>query len=221
MTRPALRLPPRGTLTPIDEVDPLRFYYRPLIGRVFRARIDVGLALLEGRYRRVLEVGYGSGLLMPTLGSLADEVHGVDIEPEPAGLRATLQKLGVTVRDLKQADVQRLPYPDGHFDAVIAFSILEHLKAHELGPALQEVARTLAPGGIFLVGCPAVHAGMNAAFAAIGFSGIENHHFSSIVDVLAAAGPYFSLERRATLPRALGWLPLGWAPYTAVLLRKR
>ena len=218
---PRLQLPTAGTLTPIGESDPLRFYYKPLIGRVFRARIDLGLALLEGRYRRILEIGYGSGLLIPTLSALADEVHGVDIEPEPPGLRATLQKLGASVCDLKQSDVQRLPYADAHFDAVVAFSILEHLKAHELGRALQEVARVLAPGGIFLVGCPAVHAGMNAAFAAIGFSGIENHHFSSIADVLAAAGPHFSLERRATLPQALGWLPLGWAPYTAVLLRKR
>ena len=63
---------------------------------------------------------------------------------------------------------------------------------------------------------------MNAAFAAIGFSGIEHHHFSSVVDVLTAAKPHFDLERRATLPRPLDWLvPLGWAPYTAVLLRKR
>lgn len=219
---PTLQLPPAGTLTPIDDVDPLRFYYKPLIGRIFRARIDVGLSLLEERYRRILEIGYGSGLLIPTLSSIADEVYGVDIEPEPAGLRARLQQLGASVRDLQQSDVQLLPYPDAHFDGVIAFSIFEHLKAKELGPAMRQVARVLAPRGTFLVGCPAVHRAMNAAFAAIGFPGIEQHHFSSIVDVLEAAKPLFQVERRATLPGPLGRvLPLGWAPYTAVLLRKR
>ena len=74
-----LRLPPRGTLRPNNEVDPLRFYYRPLVGRVFRARIDAGLALLDGlRFERLLEIGYGSGLLMPTLATIARELHGAD-----------------------------------------------------------------------------------------------------------------------------------------------
>jgi hypothetical protein len=59
---------------------------------------------------------------------------------------------------------------------------------------------------------------MNLAFAAIGFRGIEHHHFSSIHDVLSAARPHFTVARRATWPRAV---PLGWAPYNAVLLRRR
>ena len=219
---PTLRLPPQGTLTPIDDADPLRFYYKPLIGRIFRARIDLGLSLLGGRYKRILEIGYGSGLLIPTLRSIADGVHGVDLEPEPAGLRATLERLGTPVDELKQSDVRQLPYADSHFDAVVAFSILEHLQCDQLSSAMREVARVLEAGGSFLIGCPAVHPAMNAAFAAIGFSDIEHHHFSSIVDVLRAAEPHFELRRRATLPRALDWvLPLGWAPYTAALLRKR
>jgi len=116
----------------------------------------------------------------------------------------------------------RSNYADSHFDAVVAFSILEHLQCDQLSSAMREVARVLEAGGSFLIGCPAVHPAMNAAFAAIGFSDIEHHHFSSIVDVLRAAEPHFELRRRATLSRALDWvLPLGWAPYTAALLRKR
>ena len=61
---------------------------------------------------------------------------------------------------------------------------------------------------------------MNLAFAAIGFSGIERFHVSGLRDVLAAGSLYFTLERRAALPRLLP-LPIGWALYGAVLLRKR
>jgi SAM-dependent methyltransferase len=219
---PDLQLPPRGTLTPIGASDPLLFYYKPLIGQIFRARINLGLRLLEGRFKRVLEIGYGSGLLIPTLSTIADEVYGVDIEPEPPALRATLSGLGASVRDLKQSDVRQLPFPDGQFDGAVAFSIFEHLKHDQLGPAMREVARVLQPGARFLIGCPAVHRAMNAAFAAIGFSGIEHHHFSSISGVLDAAKERFSIEKRATLPKVLDrMLPLGWAPYTTVLLRKR
>jgi len=219
---PDLQLPPRGTLTAIGESDPLRFYYKPLVGHIFRARINLGLRLLEGRFRRVLEIGYGSGLLLPTLSTIADDVYGVDIEPEPPALRGTLARLGASVCDLRQADVQRLPFPDDHFDGVVAFSIFEHLKNDQLRPAIREVARVLQPRARFLIGCPAVHRAMNAAFAAIGFPGIANHHFSSIKDVLAAAAGSFEVENRATLPGVFDrMLPMGWAPYTTVLLRKR
>lgn len=215
-----LSLPPEGALQPNNADDPLPFYYRPVVGRIFRARLDIGLALLEGRFRRLLEIGYGSGLLMPTLCRITDELHGADREAEPPTLRPALARLGIVPASLARADIQTLPFPDGHFDGVVAFSILEHLKAPELARAATEVARVLEPGGRFLVGCPAVHRAMNVAFAAIGFGDIEAHHFSGLPDVVAACAPYFTVERRAALPRLLDRAPLGWAPYGALLLRR-
>ncbi len=211
-------LPPRGSLAPNNDVDPLRYYYVPLLGRVFTARINLGLGLLAGRFPRLLEIGYGSGLLLPTLARVADTVDGVDLASRPDEVRPALARMGVTVGELAQGDACALPFPDGRYDAVVAFSILEHLKRPELQRAVAEAHRVLAPGGRFLVGCPAVHQGMNWAFAAIGFKGIDDHHFSSIHDVLGAADGLFTVEKRATLPRGV---PLGWAPYGAVLLRKR
>ena len=217
----SLKLPPPGVLVPNNAVDPLPYYYRPLLGKVFAARLNTGLRLLDGRYPRLLEIGYGSGLLMPTLASACDELYGLDLEREPAGLRDRLQRLGVRPRALVQANAQRMPFADGFFDAVVAFSIFEHLRAHELAPALGEVARVMRAGGRFLVGCPAVHKLMNAAFATIGFRGIEDHHFSTIADVAAAASPWFTVERHDALPGVMRALPLGWAPYTTVLFARR
>jgi len=215
-----LDLPPRGALAPNSDVDPLKFYYAPLVGRVFVARINLGLALLDGRRaERLLEIGFGSGLLLPTLARIADRVDGVDLASDPAAVRASVERLGVNnLGELVRGDARALPLPDGSYDAVVAFSILEHLKPHELDAALGEAARVLRPGGRFLVGCPAVHKGMNLAFAAIGFRGIEDHHFSAIGDVIAASQQRgFSVEKCATWPRGV---PLGWAPYNAVLLRR-
>jgi len=148
-------------------------------------------------------------------------LHGVDLEPPAAGLRAAMQAQGAHPQ-LSRANIESLPYRSGAFSCVIAFSVLEHLRRPQLERAISEAARVLEPGGIFLLGCPAVHKAMNFAFAAIGFSGIEQHHFSSIDDVRAASAPHFSEERSATMPRLLHHLvPLAWSPYSALLLRKR
>jgi SAM-dependent methyltransferase len=217
----SLKLPPPGVLVPNNVHDPLPYYYRPLVGRLFAARLNTGLKLFEGRFPRLLEIGYGSGLLMPTLAAACDELYGLDLAPEPAGLRDRLARLGVTPRALVQADVRAMPFEAGFFDGVVAFSIFEHLRGEELAPALAEAARVLRSGGKLLVGCPAVHKLMNAAFATIGFSGIDEHHFSTIADVVAAATPEFFVERRAAMPAIMTALPLGWAPYTTVLLVRR
>lgn len=216
-----LKLPPPGALVPNNAVDPLPYYYRPLLGRLFAARLNTGLRLLDGRFGRLLEIGYGSGLLLPTLAAACDELYGLDLEPEPAGLRERLARLGVAPAALAQANARSMPFADRFFDAIVAFSIFEHLRAHELELTLAECARVLRPEARLLVGCPAVHRLMNAAFATIGFSGIEHHHFSDIADVVDAASPWFSVERHAALPALMRALPLGWAPYTTVLLSRR
>jgi SAM-dependent methyltransferase len=216
-----LALPPPGVLVPNNAVDPLPFYYRPLLGKVFAARLNSGLRLLDGHYPRLLEIGYGSGLLMPTLASACDELYGLDLEREPPGLRDRLARLGVQPRALVQANAQSMPFAGGFFDAVVAFSIFEHLRGPELAPAMAEVGRILRPGGRFLVGCPAVHKLMSAAFATIGFRGIDEHHFSTIADVVAAASPWFAVDKRAAMPSVMRAMPLGWAPYTTVLFVRR
>jgi SAM-dependent methyltransferase len=50
------------------------------------------------------------------------------------------------------ADMTALPFPDGAFAAAIHIVTLEHLP--EPGRALQEIARTIAPGGMFLLAAP-------------------------------------------------------------------
>ncbi len=210
--------PPRGSLPPNNAHDPLRYYYTPVLGRVFTARINTGLSLLDGRYKRLLEIGFGSGLLLPTLVGLAEVVDGIDLASDPTEVRAALDRIGVqSVGTLVRGDAQHMPFSDGSYDAVVAFSILEHLREEALRATVAEVARVLVPGGRFLVGCPAVHRAMNAAFRAIGFANIEHHHFSSIHDVLRVSARDFAVDRSATLPRHV---PLGLAPYNTVLLRK-
>lgn len=157
--------------------DPIRYYARPLTGWLFRERINLGLRTLAGRrFARGLEVGYGSGAVLAALSSVVDELHGIDLDADPALAGATLRRLGVEAK-LRPGSVYELPYDDASFDLVASFSVFEHL--HRYHVALAEVARVLRPGGTFLLGMPAVNVAMEAGFALIGFRGINDHHVTT------------------------------------------
>ena len=85
--------------------------------------------------------------------------------------------------------VYELPYEPEWFDLVVSFSMFEHLREYE--KALAQVARVMRPGGLFLLGMPAVNKLMEAAFLAIGFKGINDHHVTTprqVASAFAAAG---------------------------------
>jgi SAM-dependent methyltransferase len=89
----------------------------------------------------------GKGLY-PWLATLAASVEGVDVsEGVVEAARRRYPAL-----DAQQADVRRLPFPDGAFDAIVSCSTLDHFESlADLERALAELARVLAPGGRLLV----------------------------------------------------------------------
>src|SRR5437868_5642361 len=75
-----LRMPARGHIRRVDESDPLPWYYRPLVGWLYRERLQMALDLLgPGPFGRILEAGYGSGILLPTLAARTQELFAMDL----------------------------------------------------------------------------------------------------------------------------------------------
>jgi len=206
-------------LTPNGPTDPIAYYRRPVLGWVFRERINLGLRLLgTRRYVRGLEVGYGSGVVLAALHPRVGELHGLDLDADPTQATETLRARGASAT-LVQGSVYDLPYPDGHFDLVASFSTFEHL--HDYPKALAEVARVLRPGGQFLLGMPSVNRMMEAGFLAIGFRGINDHHVTTpaqVAEGLGTAGLTVVRYRQLTLPfPALPGVPV----YHTWLLQRR
>src|SRR3954468_20474069 len=159
-----------STLPKTGPTDPIEYYRKPLVGWLFRERINRGLGLLpERRFKRALEVGYGAGAVQLSLSSGVDECHGIDLDADDAPVTALLAARGQKSQ-LVRGSVYELPYEAGYFDLVVCFSVFEHLKEYK--KALGEVTRVLTPGGLFLLGMPAVNRLMEAAFFTIGFKGI-------------------------------------------------
>lgn len=97
-----------------------------------------------GRGARILDVGTGSGRIsVPLLQHEADLV-GCDISRK---MMALLRQKFPAAR-LAEADASRLPFPNGHFDAVTTCHVM-----HLVGPwqeALREYQRVLRAGGAYI-----------------------------------------------------------------------
>lgn len=148
-------------------------------------------------YKRILEIGYGSGVLMPTLSKIGHDVFGVDIISDPDRTTMLLNKFGVNVTLFKD-DICDWKAGSKKFDLVVAFSILEHITSPS--KALQNISALLEPNGTLLVGMPRVDKFMVPLFSLIGYPGIEDHHVTTYKEVIRHAIPYFQLQSFMTFP---------------------
>jgi SAM-dependent methyltransferase len=98
---------------------------------------------------RLLEVGVGTGRIALPLHRRGRRVVGVDLSaPMLERYRAKAAAAGLPPPPLVRADVTRLPFPDGCFDAVLEVHLLHLVPAWER--ALAEARRVLAAGGLLL-----------------------------------------------------------------------
>jgi ubiquinone/menaquinone biosynthesis C-methylase UbiE len=116
--------------------------------RAFRERL-VRLARLEPG-QSVLDIGCGTGSLAIAAKlrvGPSGTVQGIDASPEMiARARRKASKAGVDV-PFTDGVVESLPFPDGHFDAVLSTLMLHHLPREPRQQCAREMRRVLKPGG--------------------------------------------------------------------------
>ncbi len=106
---------------------------------------------------RILDVGCGRGEILRHCMRAGIEAYGVDYAEVAALMsrdvvRAEQADNAATApAGVLRADAKRLPFPDGYFDRVLMFDVVEHLYPWELHAAMLEVGRVLTPQGRFIV----------------------------------------------------------------------
>ncbi|GGQ01125.1 class I SAM-dependent methyltransferase [Streptomyces mutabilis] len=104
------------------------------------------LRRLPSRFGSALDVGSGSGDLVRLLATRADEVRGIDSDPEITS-RARLLTPEATSASFTVADAPT-GLPDGPHDVITCVATLHHLPFAE---TLAAFRRHLAPGGTLVV----------------------------------------------------------------------
>ena len=127
--------------------DPHEFLeHHSLDGQFYR---QVAVELMPEQCTAVLDMGTGSGLLVPALLERAERVVAVD--SSVTMLELARRTVGVESQrcDFRLGDLEHLPVADGEVDAVMACMVLHHLS--DPARVLAEAHRVLTPGGLIVV----------------------------------------------------------------------
>ncbi len=112
-------------------------------------RYAIAHELCKGK--RTLDYGCGEGYGTAILAKNASSVVGVDVDPE------AIKHSKDSYADFSNATFQMLessllPFPDGHFDFITCFEVIEHVINQE--EILSELSRVLSPTGTLLISTP-------------------------------------------------------------------
>ncbi len=141
---------------------------------------------------RVLEVGFGPGVIIEHLSKLAREVGGID--PSPEMLEQASARNAAAIREgrvrLRLAPVDRIPFDDNIFDRALAINAMQVWPDARSG--LREILRVLKPGGHIALGFTPhsrqSKAGLAETLAAAGFSDVRLVEEAQGLCVLATKG---------------------------------
>lgn len=192
-----LYLPRKKNICQVNREDPVFWCYFPLIGYVYKKRLFNTLSLLGKNYSRLLDIGYGSGVLFPELSLRAKQVFGLEIHGKEKLIRHMLEKEKISNVILKKGSVYEIPFENNYFSCVVSVSVLEHLD--DLDKAMLEVKRVLEKGGEAIFSFPIRNLLTDSFFWLAGYNP-KRIHPSTHIDILNKAKKYFSIENTLKFP---------------------
>lgn len=127
----------------IFENEENHFYYRAINGLV----LDIIKREGVKSDARILDAGCGTGGLLKLLSNF--EAEGVDISLE------ALKFCKLRVAKAKQGSLEKLPFRDKSFEAVISIDVIYHKYVKDDFQVMKELSRVLKPNGLLILRAPA------------------------------------------------------------------
>ncbi|MBI4489892.1 MAG: class I SAM-dependent methyltransferase [Deltaproteobacteria bacterium] len=211
-----IRLPAKEHIAPTSADDPAVYYYTRRLRYLYLKRLDMALGLVDGQhFGRLLEVGYGCGILFPELNQRCGELVAIDLHRKACSVRSMMEHEGIEGY-LGVGDAVCLPFKGGAFDGVVCLSVLEFVE--DISSALNEIWRVLKPGGTAVLGAPVLNWITGMAYERlIGHLRHREQHKSSHRRILQAVRDRFHDVRIASFP---GFLSLDYDLFFCAACRK-
>lgn len=123
------------------------------IRSLYISEADVEGALLEaagpGRFRRLVDLGSGSGRMLCLFGPRTDSAIGLDLSQHMLNIARTRVAESGLDFELRHGDIFATRLPSGSADLVIVHQVLHYLS--DPAAAVAEAARLVEPGGRMLI----------------------------------------------------------------------
>jgi len=215
----AIRIPDKNNPPAVGD-NLTRYYHYPVIRHFFLRRLTLALDFLNGRhFDSILEIGFGSGVLLPELSKRSNHLFGIDIHDSIAKVIEMSRNENINTM-LTRGDILQLPYKDESFDCVISIATMEHIK--DLSLAVFEIRRILKKNGVAVLGFPIANKASDLLLILTGSlkaykKKLKEIHPSNHSDILSELKEQFgNIEIR----RFPNFLPLDYSLYCSCMSRK-
>lgn len=149
-------------------------YYKPLIKNLYLKRIKMGLELLgQKKFKQILDIGFGAGIIIPELSLHGSHLEGVDIHKNINLVKQIIKDENINNINLQYGDAIHLPFADNSFDCIWCMSVLEFILDSE--KVIQEIKRVAKNEAKIIIGFPITNPLTNLSYKLIGFKSNETH----------------------------------------------
>lgn len=157
--------------------------------RLIRKRLTHDQYDIKRPVERVLDLGCGNGRHAIYFARQGVKAAGIDVSQQAIHwAKDWAHREGLNI-DFRVGNIERLPYEDNSFDAVVSHGVLDHVRMETARQAAKEVRRILKPSGLFYCDLRSTedfeygdgeHVALNTFVVSEGYEkGLVQHFFSA------------------------------------------